>query len=318
MSKTQDDNFVKAQNALINEKLKDTFWNEWPTWLRWMPCSKWRRYTWQGLSAMFCGAMLQTGIGVFNIWGALVIYFTSKYRGVNEELVLKTTLYTYPVTFMFITGAMQLGAWLLHKIDLRLQILLGVVIYCLSIFVAQFMPTFFTFVVVYSMLSGIGIGIIFFLPIACAWSYFPTIKPYVAGSILSWCSLSSIMWLYIARNTVNPNSDPPTVVINAGKEGIEKFFDPDSPQVRALPDMLSKFAIMAFIFMCFGIPFIRFNYASAAKKKNPAYQSVKPHLPFLTEEERNIKYRQRYGLLASRAHLTDEQKAIIEQAEREE
>lgn len=133
------------------------------------------------------------------------------------------------------------------------------------------MPTFFLFMVVYSMLSGIGIGIIFFLPIACAWSYFPTIKPYVAGSILSWCSLSSIMWLYIARSTVNPNSEPPTIIVDAGKQGHEKYFDPDSPQVRALPDLLSKFAIMAFIFMCFGIPFIRFNYASAAKKKNVAY-----------------------------------------------
>ena len=39
MNKTSDDNFVKAKNEWLNEKLKDTFWNEWPTWLRWMPCS---------------------------------------------------------------------------------------------------------------------------------------------------------------------------------------------------------------------------------------------------------------------------------------
>lgn len=133
------------------------------------------------------------------------------------------------------------------------------------------MPTFFTFVIVYSMFSGIGIGIIFFLPIACAITFFPTIKPYVAGSILSWCSLSSIMWIYIARSTINPNSEAPTIIVDAEKEGKERYFDPDSPQVRALPGLLSKFAIMAFIFMSIGIPFIRFNYASAAKKKNLAY-----------------------------------------------
>jgi hypothetical protein len=79
------------------------------------------------------------------------------------------------------------------------------VTYCSSIFVSQFMPTFFTFIVCYSMLSGIGIGIIFFLPIACGWSFFPAYKPYVGGSILSFCSLSSIMWLYITRETLNPN-----------------------------------------------------------------------------------------------------------------
>jgi hypothetical protein len=80
-------------------------------------------------------------------------------------------------------------------------------------------------------------------------------------------------------------------VVDAGRQGHEKYFDPDSSQVRALPGLITKFSIMAFIFMCIGIPFIRFNYASAAKKKNMAYSSVKAHLPFLTEEERNIKYR---------------------------
>jgi hypothetical protein len=48
------------------------------------------------------------------------------------------------------------------------------------------------------VMSGIGIGSIFFLPIACAWSYFPTTRPVVAGLIFSWCSIASIMYSAIS------------------------------------------------------------------------------------------------------------------------
>lgn len=53
--------------------------------------------------------------------------------------------------------------------------------------------------------------------------------------------------------------------------------------------------------MCVGIPFIKFNYKEAAKKKNPVYSSIKPHLPYLTDEERNKRYTQAYGVLADDA-----------------
>jgi len=111
------------------------------------------------------------------------------------------------------TITMQLGAWLLHKINLRLQLFIGSAIYCSAIYLAQYMDHYDSFVLVYSLMSGFGIGIIFFLPIACAWSYFPTIKPLVAGSILSWCSLSSILYIYLSRQVLNPLMEHPTIEI---------------------------------------------------------------------------------------------------------
>jgi hypothetical protein len=53
--------------------------------------------------------------------------------------------------------------------------------------------------------------------------------------------------------------------------------------------------------MCAGIPFIRFNYGSAAKKKNPVYQMIKPHLPHLTDSERTKRYSEAYGIMADSA-----------------
>lgn len=83
---------------------------------------------------------------------------------------------------------------MLHKIDLRLQLLLGAIIYSSAVYLSQFAHTFELFVLSYSILGGIGMGIVYFLPVLCGWSYFDTIRPIVAGSILSWFSLMGIVY----------------------------------------------------------------------------------------------------------------------------
>jgi hypothetical protein len=45
-------------------------------------------------------------MGIFNIWGALCPWFTAKYRGVDPNLVTKTTLYVLPVTMIACTVSM--------------------------------------------------------------------------------------------------------------------------------------------------------------------------------------------------------------------
>jgi len=69
--------------------------------------------------------------------------------------------------------------------------------------------------------------------------------------------------------------------------------------------------------MCFGIPFIRFNYKEAAKNKNPVYSSIKPHLPYLTDEERHKRYSQAYGPLADKAIRSETIMKEIKEAETE-
>jgi len=49
--------------------------------------------------------------------------------------------------------------------------------------------------------------------------------------------------------------------------------------------------------MIVGIPFIRFNYVTwLARKPNPAYESIKKHLPNLTVFESQKAYKERYGV----------------------
>jgi hypothetical protein len=66
------------------------------------------------------------------------------------------------------------------------------VIYAIGVFLSSFANDFDTFLLFYSCLGGIGFGIVYFLPVLAGWSFFNTIRPIVAGAILSWFSFAAI------------------------------------------------------------------------------------------------------------------------------
>lgn len=70
-------------------------------------------------------------------------------------------------------------------------------------------------------------GIVYFLPVLCGWSYFDTIRPIVAGSILSWFSLMGIVYAEIAVFVLNPDHEQPTIIVPVGKAK-QKFYEPTS------------------------------------------------------------------------------------------
>lgn len=111
-------------------------------------------------------------------------------------------------------------------------------------------------------------GIVYFLPVLAAWSYFPHIRPICAGTILSWFSLSGIGYAEMAIKTLNPNNEKSPILIKSGLS-TEKYFPPDSSQVAAIPSLLTYYAIVTVVLSFIGIPFIRWNYAPEQKKKNP-------------------------------------------------
>lgn len=110
-----DDGFKKEMTPPVDPQFV-----QWPESLKFLPCSKWSRHTWRGVSALFCGVCCQGGLGIINIWGNLVGTFTSKFRGEDPNLSIKSTLFTFPLTYVVCSMSMQLGSYLLHKIDLRL------------------------------------------------------------------------------------------------------------------------------------------------------------------------------------------------------
>ena len=155
--------------------------------------------------------MIQAAIGIASIWGNIVIYVTSRLRGHDPNLSLQFTIIVFPFTLAVASVAMQVGNKLLDYLSPRLQVCLGGIIYVCAVFCAQFALSFPLFLVIYSVLAGIGFGIVYFVPLLCAWSYFPTKRNLVAGFILMCFSLNAILCSTITTNMVNPNNDKPDI-----------------------------------------------------------------------------------------------------------
>ena len=131
----------------------------------------------------------------------------------------------------------------------RLQIVTGGLIWVSAIYCAQFPMSFTAFMIVYSVIGGIGFGIVYFVPLLCAWSYFPTKRNLVAGFVLCAFSLNAIVTSAVTQQIVNPLNDDPSITIELGKN-TESFFPVNSYQVEQLPRMwtrLSQIALLCFI-----------------------------------------------------------------------
>jgi len=77
--------------------------------------------------------------------------------------------------------------------------------------------SFPAFLLAYSLIGGIGFGIVYFVPVLCAWSYFPTKRNLVAGFIFMCFSLSAILTSSLTISIVNPDNDKPDVQVQIGK-----------------------------------------------------------------------------------------------------
>ena len=71
------------------------------------------------------------------------------------------------------------------------------------------MTTFESFIAIYSVCLGTGFGIVYFLPVLCAWSYFPGYRDLCAGTILCCFSLAAIADSAFTTTLINPDNEEP-------------------------------------------------------------------------------------------------------------
>jgi hypothetical protein len=129
--------------------------------------------TYHGYCTVVAGMLIHLCLGIVAIWGNIVIYITGKLRENSENLTIKFDLFIFPLTLAMGSLGMQLAFKLQTRITPRKQLVLGGIIYVGSIYLAHFAVTFLEFMFFYAILLGLGYGLLYFLPVECAWSYFP-------------------------------------------------------------------------------------------------------------------------------------------------
>lgn len=170
-------------------------------------------------------------LGIVPTWGNIVVYVTSFFRMHDPEITLQHTFLVFPMTLSMGALSMQLGSALLDILHPRAQLALGGSIFVISILVASFMTNFYLFLVFYAIVTGIGYGIIYMLPLKSAWSFFPGRKGTIGGLILASHSFGAIGWSFFTATSMNPFNEAPSLYLNVGSS-LEVLYSPNQTPVK--------------------------------------------------------------------------------------
>jgi MFS family permease len=176
-------------------------------------------------------------LGIVPTWGNMVVYITSYFRLFDPNLSLSQTFLVFPMTLSMGALAMQLGSVLLDYLHPRVHLLLGGSIFVFSIFISSFMQDFYWFLLFYAVLTGIGYGIVYMLPLKSAWSFFPGKKGTIGGLILASHSFGAIGWSFFTATYINPHNEAPSLFINVGST-MEVLYNDQSGPVKNVKGML--------------------------------------------------------------------------------
>lgn len=159
---------------------------------------------------------------------------TSYFRIYDESITLQNTFMVFPLTLCLGATAMQLGSVMLDYLNPKVHLAIGGLIYVGAIAISSYITNFYIFVLFYSILAGIGYGIIYILPLKNAWLFFPNNKGMVGGIILASHSFAAIGWTFLTTSIINPDNDMPNLYINVGNS-LEVLYDKDSDAANNVP-----------------------------------------------------------------------------------
>jgi MFS family permease len=145
-------------------------------------------------------------IGMVIVWGNIIVYVTSYFRSFDESISLQDTFVVFPLTMMTGSLFMQVGSVMMDYFHPKVHLMIGGLFFVGSIFIASFINEYLVFVLFYAIISGIGYGIVYMLPVKNAYSFFPNNKGLVGGLIMSFYSLGAVLWSFVSKGIINPEN----------------------------------------------------------------------------------------------------------------
>mmetsp|Transcript_7864 Transcript_7864/g.11986 ORF Transcript_7864/g.11986 Transcript_7864/m.11986 type:complete len:484 (-) Transcript_7864:286-1737(-) len=181
------------------------------------------------------GAMAHLTYGTMYCWGNFMSYMPAHLRfwdGQEHPGKTPDSLIILPMAIVAQAIGMPLGAKVQKWVGSRNALWLGCWTTAIGVFLASYAKTLFTFMMLYSVMFGIGIGIGYTAPIVAGWQWFPNRKGVVSGSVLVGFGSGGLVFNAIGTAMANPEGLTP----------VEGVF-PDRVY-QAFPGMLRKLALI--------------------------------------------------------------------------
>jgi MFS transporter, OFA family, oxalate/formate antiporter len=95
----------------------------------------------------------------------------------------------------------------------KIILAIGSTISLSGIFLSSFATSFPVFIVLYGVMSGIGCGINYMIPMVIGWKWYPNNKGWVTGVVISAYGFSSFLFTNLSTLIINPHGKDATNVI---------------------------------------------------------------------------------------------------------
>jgi len=143
-----------------------------------------------------------------HIWGMINLYVLSYFYLMNPNVTASFIFLVDMILIAADTLGGILGAYLLNSRNWNPKILisLGGTFSVGCTFFSSFVKNLYWWLLLYGLGNGFGIGICYFVPLVCAWEYFPTRKGMMTGIIDGSHGLGELIFGVIATFIVNPTN----------------------------------------------------------------------------------------------------------------
>lgn len=200
----------------------------------------------QGQLIVLGGFLLHFVLGSFYMWGTISPYVTSYLKANDPSLSYDSLINTICfVQILSISLGLPFGVKIGRIVGFQKFLFFCSAIYCSSLFMSSQTNQLSWFVLFFAILPGISCGLIYMIPIYCAWECFPKKEGSVIGIINCAFALSTIVVSWLSNWIVDPDS---TKILFNGT--FEAALDPDV--YNRAPMMLKYFSLIFIVVMFLG------------------------------------------------------------------
>ena len=169
------------------------------------------------------GFLVHLSLGTLYTFGNISPYIVSYIRNESHprDLTSGTSAWIYACALVGQASSMFIGGWLNDKIGPRWTTLLGSWIMSAGVLLSYFtiQYSYYLLLVTYGILFGVGVGIGYIGPLACAMRWWPKWKGGANGFVVAGFGLGALIFDAVQTAYINPENYSPTSS-NSG----EKYF----------------------------------------------------------------------------------------------
>lgn len=166
---------------------------------------------WAGVATVLGGALAHLALGSLYCFANFQSYLPKHLLFLDgaDRAGQPDAQYVFPLTLVAQCLGLPLGPMFQRSIGERSTLLLGGFLMATGVLLASYAKTLPVFMLFYSMLFGIGVGIGYTAPIVAGWKWFPQSKGLVSGAVLTGFGAGGFFFTKLGTAIINPSNEKP-------------------------------------------------------------------------------------------------------------